>query len=127
MTTPNASRPELESRLIEQASQNPSFRQQLLADPKAALSTFLGVALPPGMRITVLEEQPGQHYLVLPAARPAVDALPLDDLELALVGGGRTRRPFPANCGIGGVNTSNPGSARSFPAVMPRSGGIASC
>ena len=99
MTTPNQSRQALESRLIEQASQNPSFRQQLLADPKAALTTFLGVALPPGMSITVLEEEWGHHYLVLPPALPSVDAVPLGDLELALVGGGRTLRPAPSAVG----------------------------
>jgi hypothetical protein len=41
----------------------------------------------------VLEETPGHHYLVLPPTPPDLDALPLDDLELALVGGGRTLRP----------------------------------
>lgn len=93
MTTLTQSRQEIETRIVEQASQNPTFRQQLLANPKATLAAFLGIALPPGMNITVLEEQPGQHYLVLPSAHPPVDALPLDDLELALVGGGRTQRP----------------------------------
>ncbi len=93
MPTHNHSRREIEERLIEEASQNSSFRQQLLADPRRAISEMLGIALPPGMTITVLEEQPGQHYLVLPSAHPPVDALPLDDLELALVGGGRTQRP----------------------------------
>jgi hypothetical protein len=56
------------------------------------------VALPPAMTLTVLEEQPGQHYLVLPPAPPSLDALPLDDLELALVGGGRTLRPLNSFC-----------------------------
>ena len=94
MTTQYRSRQELETHLIAKASQNPIFRQCLLDDPKAALAEMLGVALPPGVTITVLEEAPGHHYLVLPPATPALDALPLDDLELALVGGGRTLRPF---------------------------------
>jgi len=93
MTDLQQSRQELESRLIAEASQNPAFRQRLLDDPNAALSDFLGMALPPGMNVTVLEEQPGQHYLVLPPATPDLDALLLGDLELALVGGGRTLRP----------------------------------
>ena len=86
-------RQEIESQLIEKASTDPVFRQRLLDDPKRAIGDLLGVTLPPGMAVTVLEEQLGQHYLVLPPAAPAVDALPLDDLELALVGGGRTLRP----------------------------------
>jgi len=98
MTTQTTSRTEIETRIIAQAEQDPIFRQQLLQDAKGVLTSFLGVTLPAGMSITVLEEQPGQHYLVLPAALPAVDALPLDDLELALVGGGRTLRPFPIRC-----------------------------
>jgi hypothetical protein len=88
----------IESQLIEKASADPAFRHRLLDDPKAALADFLGVALPPGMSITVLEEEPGHHYLVLPPAPPDLDALPLDDLELALVGGGRTLRPSTPSC-----------------------------
>lgn len=98
MTTHATSRSEIETRIIAQAEQDPIFRQQLLQDAKSTLASFLGVTLPTGMSITVLEEQPGQHYLVLPAALPTVDALPLDDLELALVGGGRTLRPAPFPC-----------------------------
>jgi hypothetical protein len=88
----------IETQLIEKASADPDFRRRLLADPKGAVADLLGVALPPAMTLTVLEEQPGQHYLVLPPAPPDLDALPLDDLELALVGGGRTLRPLPTMC-----------------------------
>lgn len=98
MTTQTQSRAEVEARIITQAERDPAFRQWLLQEPKAAVADLMGITLPPGMSITVLEEQPGQHYLVLPAALPAVDALPLDDLELALVGGGRTLRPVPIHC-----------------------------
>ena len=98
MTMTIQSRTEIEARIIDQAERDPAFRQWLLQEPKAAVADLLGVTLPVGMSITVLEEQPGQHYLVLPAALPAVDALPLDDLELALVGGGRTLRPGPIHC-----------------------------
>lgn len=99
MTTLTQSRQELETRLIAEASQNPAFRQRLLTDPKATLAETLGVALPSDVTITVLQEAPGHHYLVLPSALPSLDALPLDDLELALVGGGRTLRPSAAHCG----------------------------
>ncbi|MEZ4635962.1 MAG: NHLP leader peptide family RiPP precursor [Caldilineaceae bacterium] len=93
MTNLTQSRQELEARIVEQAGADPAFRRRLLEDPKATVADFLGAALPPGMTITVLEEQPGHHYLVLPPAQPSVDALPLDELDLALVGGGRTLRP----------------------------------
>ncbi len=78
----------IETRVMEKASADPTFRRRLLDDPKAALADFLGVSLPEAVTIAVLEEQPGEHYLVLPPAPPD-----LDDLELALVGGGRTLRP----------------------------------
>jgi hypothetical protein len=99
---------EIETQLIEKANTDPAFRQHLLDDPKAAIADLLGVALPPGMTITVLEEQPGHHVLVLPPAPPAVDALPLDELDLALVGGGRTLRPHIFRCRASNVRTANP-------------------
>ncbi len=123
MTALNQSRREMDDRLIEQASQNPSFRQQLLTDPKAALAAFLGVTLPPGMVVTVLEEQPGHHYLVLPSSPPSVDALPLDELELALVGGGRTLRPFGADVG----NNFGTKFPRRNGTMEPGARGISSC
>lgn len=105
-------RHEIERQLIEKASADPAFRQRLLDNPKGAVADLLGVPLPPGMRLTVLEETPGQHYLVLPPALPSLDALPLDDLELSLVGGGRTLRPISANVGMRNLfRTSSPQSA----------------
>lgn len=98
MTTKNQLQHDLQASIIERTNQDPTFRQALLDDPKAALSKFLGVVLPQGVNINVLEEKPGQHYLVLPPASQSLDALPLDDLELALVGGGRTIRPLPLFC-----------------------------
>lgn len=113
-------RHEIERQLIEKASADPAFRQRLLDDPKDAVADLLGVPLPPGMNITVLEETPGQHYLVLPPAPPSVDALPLDELDLALVGGGRTLRPHLL---VGRCDNVNPcGGGRS-----PRSASQSSC
>lgn len=106
MTDLQQSRQEMETRLIAEASQNPTFRQRLLDDPTNAVADFLGLALPRGMSITVLEEQPGQHYLILPPTIPVPDALPLDDLELALVGGGRTLRPFEIACGASNLRAA---------------------
>lgn len=93
MTANRQSRQQLEADVIERASQDAAFRAALIDDPKSALTDTFGMALPPNVEITVLEERPGQHYLVLPPAPPSADAIALDDLELALVGGGRTMRP----------------------------------
>ena len=84
---------EIEARIIEKATQEPAFRQRLLADPKQAISQFLGTPLPKDIKFTVVEETHGHHILVLPPAPISVEAFPLDALELALVGGGRTLRP----------------------------------
>lgn len=51
-------RHEIETQLIEKANADPAFRRRLLDDPKAAIADLLSVALPPGMTVTVLEEQP---------------------------------------------------------------------
>ncbi|MBX3000338.1 MAG: NHLP leader peptide family RiPP precursor [Caldilineaceae bacterium] len=106
ITTLTSSREELEARLVKRANADPAFRQRLLDDPKAAIADVLGVSLPPGMTITVLEEAPGHHYLILPPAPLDLDALPLDDLELALVGGGRTMRPHAIKCGVSNTRAS---------------------
>jgi hypothetical protein len=90
----------MQQEIINRASHDTAFRQALLDNPKEAIANFLGVALPPGMNITVLEEKPGHHVLVLPPAPPAVDTLPLAELDLALVGGGRTFRPFTILCRV---------------------------
>ncbi len=82
------------ARPVQRAGQDPAFRRRLLAAPRAALAEAFGAPLPPGVEVAVLEETPTRRYLVLPPA-PAPDPaeLELDDLELALVGGGRTYRP----------------------------------
>lgn len=105
--TANQSRQEMEARIVEQANADPDFRRRLLDDPKAALADFLGTALPAGMTITVLEEEPGHHYLVLPPAPLDLDALPLDELDLALVGGGRTLRPHLILCSKSNVSAAD--------------------
>ncbi|MBI1299551.1 NHLP leader peptide family natural product precursor [bacterium] len=100
-------RQEIESQLIAKASTDPAFRQRLLDAPKAAIAEVLGMELPPDMTITVLEEAVGHHILVLPPAQPNLDALPLADLELALIGGGRTLRPGNPHCSARSASASN--------------------
>ena len=100
----NRTKQEIEADIIEKATQDPTFRQLLLAEPKRAISRFLGTSLPDSVHFTVIEETHGHHVLVLPPAPISVEALPLDELELALVGGGRTLRPGAAFGSIPGRN-----------------------
>ena len=67
---------EIEARIIEKATQEPAFRQRLLADPKQAISQFLGTPLPKDIKFTVIEETQGHHILVLPPAPISVEAFP---------------------------------------------------
>jgi hypothetical protein len=55
-----------ENRLLDKAAQDPEFRALLLADPRSAIEREFGVTLPRESCITVLEEKPDQHFLVLP-------------------------------------------------------------
>jgi hypothetical protein len=65
-----------------------AFKAQLLADPAAALKR-LGIALPAGVSLTVVEETANQRYLMLPA-QPPTDQVA--DTELAGLSTSTTRR-----------------------------------
>jgi hypothetical protein len=82
-----ASRRDVEDRLIEKARRDEEFHRALRADPKGTLGRELGVTIPEGITVTVVEETPTSYYLVLPAA-PARRPQELSDAELEAVGGG---------------------------------------
>jgi hypothetical protein len=85
---PLKSRREAEARILDRAGQDPEFRRRLLANPQATIEAALGVKVPSGIRLNILEETDGQLYLVLPA-QSAGDG-ELTDSELAAVSGGAT-------------------------------------
>jgi hypothetical protein len=75
-----------EARLLEMAARDPQFRAELTADPRSAIARTLGVNLPAGAQVTVLEETPGQHYLVLPL-NPETQPLGAAQLDAVSAGG----------------------------------------
>ncbi len=80
-------RRELERQLIARALRDEAFRQQLIADPRAALEAELArlqleIRLPETLRVKVLEEDPDTLYLILPPSLKAA-APPSDDFLLA--------------------------------------------
>ena len=72
--------------IIETAQKDPAFKQKLLDDPKAAAQEALGVAVPEGIELEVLQESPTKIYLVLPANEDDVE-LSDEALEQAAGGG----------------------------------------
>jgi acyl-coenzyme A thioesterase PaaI-like protein len=77
-----------EDRVIERAQRDESFRQQLLDDPRAAISDELGVEIPDALQIRVIEEDPQEVVLVLPAAARTREVT--EEQLGAVAGGGGT-------------------------------------
>lgn len=56
----------LHNQIIQKAWQDPSFKAQLLANPKAAIQEALGVMIPDHIQLKAVEENSNEFYLVLP-------------------------------------------------------------
>jgi hypothetical protein len=80
-------RRELEAELVRRSAKDKAFRRALVADPRGTLERELGVKVPEGLGLTVLEETPARRYLVLPPAATGA-AGELSDAELEAVAGG---------------------------------------
>ena len=82
-------RAEMERRIIQRSIEDDAFRQQLLADPKAAVEQELGTQLPEEVRIVTVEETAETIYLVLPSTSMAgAEGGELSDQQLESVAGG---------------------------------------
>jgi hypothetical protein len=81
-------RTEMERRIIQRSIEDDAFRQQLLADPRAAVEQDLGTRLPEEVRVVAVEETADTIYLVLPSASPAGETGELSDQQLESVAGG---------------------------------------
>jgi hypothetical protein len=56
----------IEQRVVRRAWADAAYKQRLLQDPKAALEEELGVQLPAGLKVQVVEEHPDQLCIVIP-------------------------------------------------------------
>jgi len=63
----------LQAQIIEKAWSDPAFKQQLLADPQAAIKAAFGFEVPADIKLTVVEETDNSYYLVLPSAPKSVN------------------------------------------------------
>jgi len=57
----------LQTQIINKAWEDPSFKAQLLADPKKAIKDALGVIIPEHIKLQMVEETSDVFYLVLPS------------------------------------------------------------
>lgn len=80
-------RDHIKQAIITKASVDPTFRQQLISNPRQTLREELGASLPADVQISVLEETPSRYYLVLPptGVRAGTE---LSDAELGAMAGG---------------------------------------
>ena len=73
---------ELKARILNKAEEDGEFRARLIADPKAAISSEIGTAVPDGFDVAVHEDSATTAHLVLPPS------LKLSEAELAQINGG---------------------------------------
>jgi len=81
------SRKDIEVKIIVQAWQSESYKQELLQNPKAVIEREMGSQLPADIAIHVLEETPTQIYLILPV-RPDAAGIELSQQEIEAIAGG---------------------------------------
>ncbi|WP_208995901.1 NHLP leader peptide family RiPP precursor [Pannonibacter tanglangensis] len=75
-------RAQIEKALVDKAMDDASFRALLTRDPHAALRQLIGTDPIPSLKISVVEEAPGEVVLVLPRSI-AEDELPDELLDMA--------------------------------------------
>ena len=80
---------QLQAQVLERASRDRAFRQQLQQNPKGTLEQTFDVQIPDFIAVEVVEESPSKIYLVLPPATPEVGQ-ELSDRDLEAVAGGWT-------------------------------------
>jgi hypothetical protein len=88
-TDSGQTRAEFEADLIAKSWQDDKFKQDLIADPKAVFEQKLGNKAPADLKITVLEENPKQIYLVLPVKPQLEETEELSDEALNAIAGGK--------------------------------------
>ena len=86
------SRRQIEQQLLRKATTDAQFRQDLLANPKAAIAAEYGITFPETVTIHIHEETPTSLHLAVPI--PIVSTDELSDEELESVAGGITSTAY---------------------------------
>ena len=79
---------ELKDQILSKAEEDNDFRALLIADPKAAIASEVGKAIPDGFDVVVHEDSATTAHLVLPPSSALTEA------ELETVAGGHHPNPF---------------------------------
>ena len=82
------------ARAIARAWTNADFKAKLLTDPHAALAE-VGVEVPPGTTLKVIENTADTQHLVLPVAPGNASELSIEELEK--VAGGIHKGTYPSS------------------------------
>lgn len=56
----------LKVQIIQKAWADPAFKASLLADPKQAISSAFGIAIPDHIQIQAIQETPDSYILAIP-------------------------------------------------------------
>ena len=72
---------EMKNAILSRAAEDGDFRAHLIADPKAAIASEMGTAIPEGFDVAVHEDSATTAHLVLPPSPKLTDA------ELEMVSG----------------------------------------
>lgn len=79
-------RRDLQTRLIEKAWKEPTFKTEVLANPKGMLEKYLGRKLPEDLKVVVHEEDANTLHFAIPL--PPSNVAELSDNDLEKVAGG---------------------------------------
>ena len=65
---------ELKTKILTKAAEDGEFRTRLLTDPRATISTELGMTIPEGFNVAVHEDSGTTAHLVLPPSPALTEA-----------------------------------------------------
>ena len=65
---------EMRDRILSRADEDSEFRARLIADPKAAVASEVGISMPEGFDVVVHEDSATTAHLVLPPSPKLTEA-----------------------------------------------------